>query len=170
MAPDRPARTWRSPFFERVFKDFGLPLAIRTDNGIPLASPNALFGLSQLSIWWLRLGTQIQGIKPGHPQQNGRHERIHLILKQETTKPAAFNFPQQQERFEQFIEAYNNERPHQGLNDACPGDLYTPSARIYEPPPDPEYPFHDRTIRVTRWRIGKIAGLSSPGFLVHWLS
>lgn len=136
--------------FERVFKDFGLPLAIRTDNGPPFASPNALFGLSQLSIWWLRLGIQIQRIKPGHPQQNGRHERMHLTLKQDTTHPAAFNFLQQQERFERFIEVYNNERPHQALNGACPGDLYTPSPRVYEPPPDPEYPFHDRTIRVTR--------------------
>ena len=136
--------------FERVFKDFGLPKAIRTDNGVPFASPNALFGLSQLSIWWLRLGIQIQRIRPGHPQQNGRHERMHLTLKQETTKPAAFNFLQQQERFEHFIEVYNHERPHQALNGACPGDFYTPSARVYEPPADPEYPFHDRTIRVTR--------------------
>ena len=136
--------------FERVFKEFGLPRAIRTDNGTPFASPNALFGLSKLAVWWLRLGIQIQRIKPGNPQQNGRHERMHLTLKKEATKPASFNFPQQQDRFDQFIEVYNHQRPHQALNGAYPGDLHTPSARLYEPPPDPDYPFHDRTVRVTR--------------------
>ena len=136
--------------FERTFKDFGLPAAIRTDNGLPFASGNALFGLSKLSVWWLRLGINLQRIKPGNPQQNGRHERMHLTLKKEATKPAAFNFLQQQERFDDFIEVYNNQRPHQALGGAYPGDIYTPSARIYEPPPEPEYPYHDRTVRVTR--------------------
>ena len=136
--------------FERTFKDFGLPQAIRTDNGPPFAAPNALFGLSRLSVWWLRLGIQIQRIKPGNPQQNGRHERMHLTLKQEATKPASFNFLQQQERFDRFIGVYNHERPHQSLNGAYPGELYTPSAREYQPPADPDYPFHDRTVRVTR--------------------
>jgi transposase InsO family protein len=134
--------------FERVFKDYGVPDAIRTDNGAPFASANALFGLSKLSVWWLRLGIHIQRIKPGHPQQNGRHERMHLTLKQEATKPASCNFLQQQERFEHFIRVYNKERPHQALNGACPADLYTPSARLYQPPPEPDYPFHDRTVRV----------------------
>jgi len=136
--------------FERTFKDFGLPKAIRTDNGIPFASPNALFGLSKLSVWWLRLGINIERIKPGHPEQNGRHERMHLTLKNEATRPASFNFLQQQERFDRFIRVYNNERPHQALHGVYPGDVYTPSARTYRPPDEPEYPFHDRTIRVTR--------------------
>jgi putative transposase len=136
--------------FERTFKDFGLPSAIRTDNGIPFASPNALFGLSKLSVWWLRLGIQIQRIKPGNPQQNGRHERMHLTLKNEATRPASFNFLQQQERFDHFSEVYNNERPHQALSGAYPGEVYTPSPRTYEPPPELDYPFHDRAIRVTR--------------------
>ena len=83
--------------FERAFKDFGLPNAIRTDNGVPFASGNALFGLSKLSVWWLRLGINLQRIKPGHPEQNGRHERMHLTLKKEATKPASFNFLQQQD-------------------------------------------------------------------------
>jgi putative transposase len=135
--------------FERAFKDFGLPQAIRTDNGVPFASGNALFGLTRLAVWWLRLGISLQRIKPGHPEQNGRHERMHLTLKQEATKPAAFNFLQQQERFDDFIEVYNNERPHQALGGAYPGDLYAPSARVYEPPEEPDYPFHDRAIRVT---------------------
>ena len=136
--------------FERAFKDFGLPNAIRTDNGVPFASPNALFGLSKLSVWWLRLGIELQRIKPGNPQQNGRQSRLHLTLKKEATKPASFNLLQQQERFDDFIRVYNNERPHQALNGAYPGDMYTPSARVYEPPPEPDYPFHDRTVRVTR--------------------
>ncbi len=136
--------------FERVFKEFGLPKAIRTDNGVPFASPHALFGLSKLSVWWLQLGIDIERIKPGNPQQNGRHERMHLTLKQETTKPAAFNFLQQQERFDSFVEVYNNDRPHQALAGAYPGELYTPSVRPYAPPAEPDYPFHDRTVTVTR--------------------
>ena len=146
--------TTRSDFafsvFERTFKDFGVPQAIRTDNGTPFASPNALFGMSKLSVWWLRLGIQIQRIRPGHPQQNGRHERMHRTLKDEATKPPSFNFLQQQERFDHFVGVYNNERPHQSLGGVYPGDVYTPSARLYEMPADPEYPWHDRTIRVTR--------------------
>jgi putative transposase len=142
--------TFAFTIFERVFKEFGLPLAIRTDNGVPFASPNALFGLSRLSIWWLRLGIAIERIKPGHPQQNGRHERMHLTLKKEATKPVAFNFLQQQARFDAFVEQYNNDRPHQALNMKYPAEVYTPSARIYRPPEEPAYPFHDRTVRITR--------------------
>jgi putative transposase len=108
--------------FERVFREFGLPAAIRTDNGTPFASGNALFGLSKLAVWWLRLGIQLQRIKPGNPQQNGRHERMHLTLKKEATKPASFNFLQQQERFDRFVEVYNQQRPHQAFNGAYPGD------------------------------------------------
>jgi putative transposase len=74
--------------FARTFKEFGLPGASRSDNGVPFASAHALYGLSKLSVWWLRLGIQIERSQPGHPQQNGRHERMHLTLKKETTKPA----------------------------------------------------------------------------------
>jgi putative transposase len=136
--------------FEETFKEYGLPNAIRTDNGLPFASPNALFGLSRLSVWWLRLGIDIERIKPGHPEQNGRHEQMHLTLKKEATKPASFNFLQQQARFDDFIEEYNNDRPHQALAMKYPAELYTPSARIYEPPGEPEYPFHDRSVKVTQ--------------------
>lgn len=144
----------KTPFaftvFERVFKEFGMPSAIRTDNGLPFASPNALFGLSRLSVWWLRLGIRIERLKPGCPQQNGRHERMHLTLKKEATKPAAFNFLQQQGRFDSFVDVYNNERPHESLDGKYPGDVYTPSARAYRLPDPPDYPYHDRTITVTR--------------------
>lgn len=138
------------PVFEQTFKEFGLPAAIRTDNGVPFSSPQALFGLSRLSIWWLRLGIAIERIKPGHPEQNGRHERMHLTLKKEATKPASYNFLQQQGRFDEFIEVYNNERPHQALNGKYPGEVYTPSAREYHHPAVPEYPHHDRTVQVTQ--------------------
>ena len=117
--------------FERAFKDFGLPHAIRTDNGVPFASRTAFFGLSKLSVWWLRLGITIERIKPGHPQQNGRHERMHLTLKKEATSPPGKNFLQQQAQFDRFIEEYNQERPHQALAMRCPAELYTPSARPY---------------------------------------
>lgn len=136
--------------FERAFKDFGLPRAIRTDNGIPFASTSAFFGLSKLSVWWLRLGIGIERIKPGHPQQNGRHERMHLTLKKEATKPPGKNFLQQQAKFDRFIECYNHERPHQALNMQYPGELYSTSPRAYSGLPELEYPFHDRTVTVTQ--------------------
>lgn len=136
--------------FERVFKEFGLPGAIRTDNGVPFSAPNALFGLSKLSVWWLRLGIAIERIKPGHPQQNGRHERMHLTLKKEATKPAGQNFLQQQEKFDHFIQEYNNERPHQALGMKYPTELYVPSVRRYRGLSEVEYPLHDKTITVTQ--------------------
>jgi len=138
------------PVFEHTFKEFGLPAAIRTDNGVPFSSPHALFGLSKLSLWWLRLGISIERIKPGHPQHNGRHERMHLTLKKEATKPPSYNFLQQQGRFDEFVEVYNNDRPHQALNGMYPGEIYTPSAREYHHPDMPQYPLHDRTIQVTQ--------------------
>lgn len=135
--------------FERIFKDYGLPRAIRTDNGVPFASPNALFGLSRLSVWWLHLGIEIERIKPGCPQQNGRHERMHLTLKQEATKPAAANFLQQQDRFDRFVEEYNQERPHQALGMKYPAECYQPSVRTYRGLQPLIYPFHDKTVTVT---------------------
>ena len=142
--------TYAFTVFERVFKEFGLPQAIRTDNGVPFASPHALFGLSKLSVWWLRLGIHIERIQPGRPQQNGRHERMHLTLKKETTKPAAQNFLQQQARFDEFIDCYNDERPHQALDMKYPVELYQLSSRPYHGLDELHYPFHDRTITVTQ--------------------
>jgi len=136
--------------FERTFKEFGLPGMIRTDNGVPFASAHALYGLSKLSVWWLRLGIQIERIKPGHPQQNGRHERMHLTLKKDATKPAAPNVLQQQARFDAFLTPYNQERPHQALGMKVPADLYTRSPRVYRGLEDLTYPFHDQTVTVTR--------------------
>jgi putative transposase len=135
--------------FERVFRENGLPTAIRTDNGVPFASPNALFNLSKLSVWWLRLGIGIERIKPGNPQQNGRHERMHLTLKLATTRPAGANFLQQQAKFDDFITEFNTERPHQALGMKPPAAFYTPSKRAYQGLPDLDYPFHDRSVIVT---------------------
>jgi len=137
------------PVFERVFKEHGLPKAIRTDNGIPFSSVLGLFGLSVLSVWWLRLGIKIERIRPGHPEENGRHERIHRTLKKETTKPPGANFLQQQEKFEYFMSEYNKERPHEGLKMKTPAEVYKISSQEYKGLPDVEYPFHKQEKRVT---------------------
>jgi len=135
--------------FTRVFKEFGLPRAIRTDNGTPFASGNSLYGLTKLSVWWLRLGIGLERITPGHPEQNGRHGRMHLTLKKETTRPPGENFLQQQEFFDRFIQEYNFERPHQGIDMKYPGELYDSSERSYTGIQPIFYPLHDQTIRVT---------------------
>jgi putative transposase len=135
--------------FERTFQEFGLPVAIRTDNGIPFGCGNALYGLTRLSVWWLRLGIGIERIKPGHPEQNGRHERMHLTLKREATKPAAPNFLQQQARFDAFVARFNDERPHEALEMRVPADDYARSPRPYRGLGELEYPFHDWTAIVT---------------------
>ncbi|HKY19125.1 MAG TPA: integrase core domain-containing protein [Rhizomicrobium sp.] len=118
-------------------------------NGVPFASPNALFNLSKLSVWWLRLGIAIERLKPGHPQQNGRHERMHLTLKREVTRPAGANSLQQQEHFDAFRREFNTERPHEALAMKCPAEFYTPSPQPYDGLPEVSYPFHDRDVLVT---------------------
>jgi len=135
--------------FERTFQDFGLPKAIRTDNGVPFASPNSLFGLSKLSVWWLRLGIRIERIRPGHPEQNGRHERMHLTLKKEATKPPGMSLLQQQAKFDDFQDGFNAHRPHQALGMRFPSDLYKPSPRPYRGLAALAYPLHDKVITVT---------------------
>lgn len=135
--------------FEQLFRERGLPAAIRSDNGVPFASPNALFNLSKLSVWWLRLGIQIERIRPGKPQQNGRHERMHLTLKKEATRPPGMNALQQQARFDEFAQEFNLERPHEGLAMKTPSEVYSPSNRLYKGLPELRYPLHDRDIDVT---------------------
>ncbi len=135
--------------FQQLFRDRGLPGAIRSDNGLPFASPNGLYNLSRLSVWWLRLGIAIERIKPGHPQQNGRHERMHLTLKKEATRPPGLNSLQQQARFDAFLREFNTERPHEALAMRCPAELYSASPRSYEGLPELQYPWHDRDILVT---------------------
>jgi len=135
--------------FEQLFLERGLPAAIRSDNGVPFASPNALFNLSKLSVWWLRLGIAIERIRPGRPQQNARHERMHLTLKQEATRPPGMNSLQQQARFDQFVREFNHERPHEALGMNTPAELYSTSTRPYDGLPDVSYPLHDREVVVT---------------------
>ena len=125
------------------------PCAPSTDNGVPFGSGYALYGLTKLSVSWLRLGTAIERIKPGHPEQNGRHERMHLTLKKEATKPAAANVLQQQARFDAFIRRYNEDRPHQALGMNVPAAVYTRSPRVYRGLEDLTYPFHDCSVTVT---------------------
>jgi putative transposase len=126
--------------FERLVREFRLPKSIRTDSGIPFASGWALFGLNTLSVWWLRLGIALMGITPGRPQQNGRHERMHLTLKKEATKPAGKNPLQQQARFDTFLKEFNHERHHQALEMKTPGELYRTSPRPYTGIGELEYP------------------------------
>lgn len=121
---------------DQLFEKFGLPARIRTDNGAPFAS-RGLAGLSQLSAHWLSLGIGLERIEPGHPEQNGRHERMHLTLKRETARPGAENMQAQQERFDDFVTYYNEIRPHEALSQTPPGTHYSPSERtLAEAAPD----------------------------------
>ncbi|MEC5292357.1 IS481 family transposase [Aurantimonas sp. C2-6-R+9] len=135
--------------FQRLFAERDMPAAIRSDNGLPFASPNGLYNLSRLSVWWLRLGIAIERIRPGHPQQNGRHERMHLTLKKEATRPPGANILQQQARFDAFLSEFNIERPHEALAMRTPAEVYTPAQRPYQGLPELQYPFHDKDILVT---------------------
>jgi len=116
--------------FERVFREYGLPEAIRTDNGVPFSHPQAIGGLTPLSAWWLRLGIKLERIKPGCPQQNGKHERMHKTLKK-WIGASESNHLQQQEKFDEFLEEYNNERPHESLEMKTPSERYKNSERVY---------------------------------------
>lgn len=135
--------------YEQAFKEYGLPMAIRSDNGIPFASGNSLWNFTKLSLWWIRLGIKIERIEPGNPQQNGRHERMHRTLKLETTNPVKLNLLQQQETFDNFKTEFNTERPHQALNMKRPADVYRKSPRLYKGLSDIAYPESDRSILIT---------------------
>ena len=130
------------PVFDRLFRQYGLPDAIRTDNGVPFAT-QALCGLSQLNVYWIKLGIAHQRIAPGRPEQNGRHERMHRTLKAETTRPPEKDLPRQQARFDAFRKEYNDIRPHQALAGETPASQYQASSR---PMPDrlpaPHYAEH----------------------------
>lgn len=123
--------------FEAAFREHGMPEAIRTDNGAPFAS-RAIAGLSRLAVWWMKLGIVPERIQPSHPEQNGRHERMHLTLQQETMSPMAVTRRGQQRRFDEFRREYNEQRPHEALDMHTPAQAYAPSprtfpARIHEP-------------------------------------
>jgi transposase InsO family protein len=116
--------------FEAAFRQYGMPLAIRSDNGAPFAS-RAIAGLSRLAVWWMKLGIVPERIEAGHPEQNGQHERMHRTLAEETTSPAAANVRAQQGAFDRFRQVFNDERPHQALGMRTPSAVYEPSPRAY---------------------------------------
>ena len=139
---------------EELFHRYGLPKVIRSDNGVPFAS-NGLANLTQLSAYWLRLGIELERIRPAHPEENGRHERMHRTLKFETTRPPRANLLQQQERFDEFVEEFNQERPHEALAMKRPAQVYKASPRNLPAVLDePQYPEHDDVVPVSR--IGHI--------------
>lgn len=136
--------------FERLFRDYGLPLRIRSDNGIPFAT-SALGRLSALSVWWIKLGITPELIEPSAPQQNGQHERMHRTLKAEATRPPSSTARGQQRRFDRFRLEYNTERPHEALGNATPSERYRPSPRAYPARlAEPEYPGHFQVRYVSR--------------------
>ena len=135
----RPRTTPTQSIFESAFRQYGMPMAIRSDNGAPFAS-NAIGGLSRLSVWWIRLGIVPERIEPGHPEQNGRHERMHLTLKKETASPPRPSLRSQQQRFDAFRQEYNTQRPHEALDQRTPADAYQGSPRPYPSRlPEPQY-------------------------------
>ena len=148
--------------FESAFRDFGLPVAIRSDNGPPFAC-TGVAGLTELAVWWIRLGIRHERIDPGKPQQNGRHERMHLTLKQETASPPERNLRTQQRAFDRFRRVYNEVRPHEALAMKSPASVYAPSTRRFpghlprsaEMDFDSEQGFVDPQGFVA-WRRGKI--------------
>jgi len=147
--------------FERLFKDYGLPERIRSDNGVPFAT-RAAGGLSRLAVWWIRLGICPERIEPGQPQQNGRHERMHRTLKQATTKPPQRSLKQQQQAFERFRTSYNEERPHEALAQRPPVTRYCASPRTFPARlPELHYPDYYELRKVRRsgvvyWHNGQV--------------
>jgi transposase InsO family protein len=135
------------PWFERTFREYGLPRAIRSDNGSPFATTGA-GRLSHLAVWWLKLGIQLDRIDPGHPEQNGRHERFHLTLQQDTATPPAATPRQQQRRFDRMRGEFNTERPHEALGQQPPARVYVASPRPY--PGRLEDPWYDAMHQVRR--------------------
>lgn len=141
--------------FERLFHEYGLPCGIRTDNGTPFVGTNSIHGLSVLNVWWVKLGIELERIQPGRPDQNGRHERMHRTMKDETQYPPAENRPAQQVCFDDFRSEFNYERPHQALEQRRPAEVWIQSPRPYpERIQDPEYPKHFLRRRV--WSTGII--------------
>lgn len=156
------------PAFRRLFREIGLPEAIRSDNGAPFAS-TGIHGLCELNVWWMQLGIVHQRITPASPQENGAHERMHRELKRETTRPPAQNLRGQQRKFDFFRARYNDERPHEALDGARPGDRWVPSPRPYpERIAPPEYPDHLEVRRVST--AGTFRLHAAQPFLSHALT
>lgn len=154
----RPARK----VFEAAFREYGLPDVIRTDNGVPFSAPTAILGLSSLSVWLLKLGIALERSRPGKPQDNGAHERMHRTLKAEAAQPPRATWKAQQRALTRFRRLYNEKRPHHALKLKRPATLYVQSERAFpDDLPDPVYPAHFEQRRVTKigvfsWRNHQI--------------
>jgi transposase InsO family protein len=134
-----------------AFRRYGVPHVMRSDNGAPFATARSLAGLTSLAAMWMRLGIELERIDPGHPEQNGRHERMHRTLKQDTTRPASANLLAQQERFDSFVEEFNQVRPHEACGDRPPASVYRSSDKSFTGSLlEPSYPLHDDVLVVTR--------------------
>lgn len=145
------ARVEARPVFEAVFSTYGLPRQILTDGGPPFSTASCPRRLSRLAVWWIKLGIEPLLIQPGHPEQNGRHERMHRTLKAETARPPADSLAEQQVAFDRFRHEYNHERPHEALGQVPPAELYTASPRPYPSRvPEVSYPGHFEVRRVSR--------------------
>lgn len=143
-----PIRVAVQRHMERALRTYGLPWAIRSDNGPPFAA-TTLGGLSRLAVWWIKLGIRPERIAKGHPEQNGRHERLHWTLKQDTAMPPKASLRAQQAAFDRFRDEYNHERPHAALAKRTPAEVYRPSSRSYPTRlREPEYPAHFSVRRV----------------------
>lgn len=161
-----PCYAGTQPWFEWVFREFGLPEAIRTDNGTPFAG-RGITGLSRLSVWWIKLGIRPERIESGKPQQNGRHERMHRTLKQDTANPPQADMDRQQRRFDEFRHEYNDDRPHEALDQKTPASVYEPSPRRFpEKLRDPEY---DHGIEIRTVRDGGEIGFKRDYYFISEL-
>ena len=156
-----PDQWYTKPLFEATFREYGLPERIRIDNGAPFATVG-IGGLSELSVWWIKLGIRPERIEPGKPAQNGRHERMHRTLKQETAEPPRANLREQQKAFDEFRKEYNEERPHESLKGKTPGEWYQASVRPYRSRiHEVEYPVGFEVRRISgggqmRWKCGYV--------------
>ena len=151
------------PRFARAFAEYGLPERLRSDNGPPFGGPG-LGRLSSLAVWWIRLGIVPERIEPGHPEQNGSHEQFHAVLKAHTARPPAANAAAQQRRFRRFCAEYNDERPHEALDQAVPATRYQASPRPFpRRVPSLEYPGHAEIRRVDQ--IGNVSWRGTPLFV-----
>jgi transposase InsO family protein len=150
------------PILTRLFQDHGLPRALRTDNGSPFARRDGLGGLTRLSVWLLKLNVWPDRIEPGRPDQNGRHERMHRVLREDAANPPAATLDAQRLRMDEWRVDYNTQRPHEALGQRCPATLYAPSSRAYPATiEDWDYPADHQIRRVVgdgyiKWRDGTV--------------
>jgi putative transposase len=151
---------------EEIFRTYGLPIVMRSDNGVPFSS-TGLGGLTKLSVLWLRLGIVPERIRPAHPEENGRHERMHRTLKLETARPSRANLLQQQERFDDFVEEFNTARPHEALDMQRPAEVYSTSSRPFPSKlPEPTYHAVDDVLQASRSGTIYIAGIGKIGLSI----